>query len=166
MYKPRRPPHSTDKTQPDGNALRDALARRRADEDSQEQQREQDARDALGGSLSKWFNDVAADIPKKVAEITRALDAGQSVSADFSYSASEASLTLRGLGEVNMETLPGFKKLDETCKGLDIACTVTQGRNGYGRKVGAGQPYLHVTVDAEKPYRPVTVEKVQPRGRR
>lgn len=165
MYRSRKP-QSSEKSQPDGNALRDALARRRADEDTQEQQREQNARDALGSSLSKWFNDVAADIPKKVAEITRALNSGGSASADFSYSASEASLSLRGLGEVDMETLQGFKKLDETCKGLDIECTVTQGKNGYGRKSAAGQTYLHVNVDAEKPYRPVTVEKVQPRGRR
>jgi hypothetical protein len=166
MYKPRKPQHTTDNSQPGGNALRDALARRRADEESQEQQREQDARDALGQSLSKWFNDVAADIPKKVAAITRTLNSGGSASADFSYSASEASLTLRGLGEVDMTALPGFQALDKACKEQDVECTVTQGRNGYGRRIGAGQTYLHIDVNATQPYRPVTVEKAQPRGRR
>ena len=145
-----------------GNSLRDALARRQAADDAQEQQRETQAQDTLRQGISKWFNDVASELPGKVQAITKALNGGGRAETDFSYSAAEAGVSLRGAGAVELDALPGFKKLDETCKDLDISCTVTEGVTGRGRRVGGGQPYIHVNIDASQPYSPVTSERVKP----
>lgn len=149
-----------------GNALRDALARNRADADAQEQQRVNAAQSAQEQSLSKFFNDVAADLPAKIQSITKALQSGGRVATDFSYSASDMGVQLRGSEGVQLDTLAGFKKLDAACKSLDVECTVTAGKYGYGRKSTAGQSYLHVSVDAAQPYRPVTVDRPLPPGSR
>lgn len=160
MTKPRKPSS--------GNKLRDALAKSQANEQTARQQQEQAAQDARGQSLSKWFNLVAGQIPGKLDDITHTLESGGRAQTAFSFSASEAGVVLRGTEGVDIESLPGFKKLDATCREQDVECTVTSGRHGYGRKSTAGQQYMYVSVDAEKPYQPVKAEKAQPRrpGRR
>ena len=162
-----RPKHDrNEQQQPLGNQLRDALAKKRAGDDVAEQQREADAEATLRQALSSWFNGVAADIPAKIDAITKSLSTRSPMATDFSYSASEQGVSLRDAGAVELETLPGFQKLDQTCKDLNIECTVSEGRTGYGRKSGAGQQYLHVNVDAEKPYRALTVAKPRHGGSR
>ena len=148
-----------------GDQLRDALARKRADDGAQEDQRARAAQDALRNNLSAWFNKVAADIPQKIDAITQALGGGRSVATEFSYSASDDGISL-STGTVDLAALPGFKKLDETCKDLNVGCTVTEGKYGYGRKSSAGKAFLHVEVNAEQPYRPVIAETRRPPGRR
>lgn len=162
MTKPRKSSPSN------GNRLRDALAKSRLNEEAARQQREQDAVDARASSISRWFNLVAGQIPGKIDDITASLEGGRRAETQFSFSASEAGVLLRGTEGVDLESLPGFKKLDDVCREQDVECTVTSGRHGYGRKSTAGQPYLYVSVDAEKPYQPLKAAKVQPRlpGRR
>ena len=111
---------------------------------------------------------MAGQIPGKIGDITSTLESGGRAETQFSFSASEAGVLLRGTEGVDIESLAGFKKLDKVCAEQDVECTVTSGRHGYGRKSTAGQPYLYVSVDAEKPYQPVKAEKAQPRlpGRR
>lgn len=151
-----------------GNRLRDALAKSRDNEAAEREQQEQAAQDARADSISRWFNLVAGQVPGKIDDITTALEGGRRAETQFSFSASEAGVLLRGTEGVDLESLSGFKKLDAVCREQDVECTVTSGRHGYGRKSTAGQPYLYVSVDAEKPYQPVKAEKVQPRrpGRR
>ena len=148
-----------------GDQLRDALARKRAGDDAQAEQRERDAQDSLRNGLSAWFNKVAADIPQKIEAITQSLSGGRPLPADFSYSAADEGVSL-STGAIELSTLPGFKKLDETCRDLNIECTVTEGKYGYGRKSTAGKAFLHVNVNAEQPYRPVTPEMRRPPGSR
>lgn len=155
--KPRKPASA-------GSQLRDALARNNAHLEGEQQKDALLKQDAFATSLSNWFNTVAADVPKKIDGITRALKGGAPQSPDFSYSASDNGVNLRGIESVDLTTLAGFKKLDETCRDLDVECTVTKGRYGYGRKATAGQPYLHVSIDAEKPYQAVQAETAKPRG--
>lgn len=161
MTKPRKSPSN-------GNRLRDALAQSRANEETQRQQQDEAVQEARANSISLWFNLVAGQIPGKLEDITRALEDGRRAETEFSFSPAEAGFLLNGIDKVDLETLPGFKKLDAVCREQDVECTVTSGRHGYGRKSTAGQPYLYVSVDAEKPYQPVKAEKVQPRlpGRR
>jgi hypothetical protein len=159
--RPRRPKHSSV-----GSELRDALNKSRANEDAREQQRETEERDAQSQSLSNWFNDVAKQIPVKVQEISAAAKRGVTPATDFSFSAADAGVSLRDAGAVDLEALPGFQKLDSVCNDLDIECTVTQGRRGYGRKAHAGEAYLTVHVDAGQPYQPLTVETPRPPGYR
>lgn len=147
-----------------GSRLRDALAQSRANEEAARQQKERDAQDAQAQSISRWFNLVAGQIPGKVEDITQSLQRGGRAQTEFSFSAAEAGVVLHGMESVALESLAGFKKLDDTCRDLDIECSVTAGRHGYGRKSTAGQSYLHVAVDAEKPYQPVTVERPRPHG--
>lgn len=151
-----------------GSELRDALARNNAHLEGQQQRDALLAQDAFAKSLSNWFNTVAADVPKKIDGITRALKGGRPQQADFSYAAEDNGVNLRGIESVDLTTLEGFKQLDAACRDLDVECTVTKGRYGYGRKSTAGQPYLHVSVDAEKPYQPLQPETAKPRrhGRR
>ncbi|MEZ0262315.1 MAG: hypothetical protein ACAH80_15020 [Alphaproteobacteria bacterium] len=146
-----------------GKELRDALARNNAHLEGQEQREALLEQQAFARSLSNWFNSVAADVPVKIDAITRALKGGQPQSPDFSYSAADNGVNLRGIESIDLTTLEGFKQLDVACRELDVECTVTKGRYGYGRKSTAGQPYLHVNVDAEKPYQPLQAETAKPR---
>ena len=152
--RPRRPKISSA-----GSDLRDALNKSRADADAHEQQREEQAQSALQQQLSTWFNDVAKDIPVKVQEITAAAKRGGTPDTHLSYSADSLGSTLRDATPGDIEENAGFKALDAICEKLDVECTVSQGTYGYGRKSTAGKAFLHVNVDAGKPYQaPVTVE--------
>lgn len=159
--KPRKPASA-------GSQLRDALARNNAHLEGEQNKEALRAEQAFTSALSKWFNAVAADVPKKIENITRSLNGGTPQSPEFSYSAADQGVNLRGIESVDLTSLEGFKQLAEACRELDVECTVTKGRYGYGRKSTAGQPYLHVNVDAEKPYQPLQAETAKPHryGRR
>lgn len=146
-----------------GSSLRDALARNNAQLEGEQQKQELLAQEGFSRALSNWFNSVAADVPQKIESITHALNSGQPQSASFSYAAEDKGVNLRGIDGVDLGALEGFKQLDAACRELDVECTVTKGRYGYGRKSTAGQPYLHVAVDAEKPYQPLQAETAKPR---
>ena len=144
-----------------GSALRDALARNRANDAVEQQNARDTARNQAEKTLSSWFNQVAANLPAQIQQQADIAAKGARVETQLSYSV--PAETLRGTEGVQIEDLQGFKNLDKVCRDLDVECTVTQGRHGYGRKINAGQPYTHVTVDAEKPYTKRAVEKPQPR---
>jgi hypothetical protein len=161
----RRTPPKDNETGSAGDRLRDALARKQAGDETREQDETARQQDAFRQSLSKWFNDVAAELPRKIGDITAALEASRRVSTDLSYSAAD-TISVRGVNSTELSTLPGFQALDKACHDLNVACSVAAGRYGYGRKSTAGQEYLHVNIDAAQPYHPVTVEKPLPPGSR
>jgi hypothetical protein len=119
----------------------------------------------LRQTLSTWFNGVASGLPGKVNDIASALETGRGAPTDLSYSAAD-SIAVSGVSGVELATLPGFQALDKTCRDLDVECSVTSGRHGYGRRSTAGQEYLYVNVETARPYRPVTAETPAPHGSR
>lgn len=151
-------------TQPSaGSALRDAMARNNAAAEAQEKNERDAAQRKAGKSLSDWFNDTAQNVRDEVTQLQGLAQHGGRIDPQISFSA-PAEL-LRDRGGVSLESLPGFKELDKVSKELDVETTVCEGRHGYGRKINAGKPYLHVTVDVSKPYAPLTTEKPEPEHR-
>jgi hypothetical protein len=151
-----RKPRPQDKSP--GSRLRDALADKQAADQTEKQDTAAREQDAFRGTLSKWFNDVAAELPQTVKDITASLERHLNVSTDLSYAA-EDKISVRGVTGVELETLAGFKALDQACRDLDIQCSVTADRYGYSRKSTAGQEYLHVNIDVSQPYQPIEAQK-------
>ncbi len=160
-----RGPASHDNPASAGNKLREALARKTAGDETRAQEEQAHAQDALRQSISKWFNDVASALPPVVLGLTEALEQGRNVATDRSFAPPE-DVPVRGVTGLDLGSLDGFKSLDQACRDLDIECTVTVGRYGYGRTSTAGQEYLHLNIDAAKPYKPLAVEKPVPHGSR
>lgn len=161
--RPRKPNSHSNSKPSVGASLRDAIARNEAKANADEQQRAAAAKSSLETKLSNWFNGVAVDMRKQVSMVAHLAEIGEVVEP-INYSVNE--FVLKGISGVKLETLDGFKKLDETCKELDVECTVTSGRHGYGRKAHAGESYLHVDIDVTKPYSALKVETPKPHGRR
>jgi hypothetical protein len=145
-----RKPHQDDSASA-GSKLRDALARKQADDEMREVDEAARKEDALRQSVSNWFNTVAAKLPQAVKDITTGIEAGRDMPTNIDFAA-EDSISVRGVTGIKLDTLPGFQALDKACKDLDVYHTVVASRHGYGRKSTAGKEYLHVGIDVTRPH--------------
>lgn len=143
-----------------GSALRDAIAKSPAAEAAEEQSARELEQRMADNMLDSWLNKFAIAVRNEVEERGLHASAGEKVETRFSLSIPEQSL--RGTEGVKLETLKGFKELEAASKELDVEVTVTRGRHGYGRKANAGKPFLHVEVNLENPYKPLTAETKLP----
>lgn len=151
---------SRPRKQSPGAALRDAIARNRAQEQAEEQSAQELEQRLAENLLSSWLDKFATGLRHEVTDRERLASSGNKVDTRISYSIPEESL--RGTDGVKLETLKGFKELEEAGRELDVEITISRGRYGYGRKANAGKPFLHVEINLENPYKPLSAETKLP----
>lgn len=148
------------KEAPLGDRFRDA--RHKADDVSRQQQGAEERLHQLKmkQALSNWFNTIATELPGKVESLVKQMEKGEWTDSRFTFRLSDGGdQSFRGLDDVDIEGLAGFKKASKAARDLNIETEVHVTVEPVNGESFTNYHAISVTFDALEPYKPVPVSR-------